>query len=616
MQVQVLLFYICDYFFQAWMNNFEDDLELQMCGGCGRRFERRAALNSHSQICQKRIAIQNNKTQRPFPSNSTSTTSNRVTSAKVSLPSTDWQNIPQAEHTKQDADNRLTPLSVQSENSGLKCIITPSPSPVPHDQFLSTSPSSSFHRTRHCSGSSVVKKEVPEKRIEIQIRRDYCKIGTSSSSVSSVSVGGGSLSHNLDSSSELYENPFSNVDAGHDDEMSNFIEDSKQYESRELCTSALKGDIDNPVLGVCMYPDRSTEMEESQVIDCDNEDIDCDDMSSIRSVPDNERISNHSDKNINSCIGSPTSEKIKSEFPDDASSKEDQTSSRRTSSNSEDIDAVPSIMHDPEILTIPNTNTKKEELFSPIMESRMQSMINIRRLQCLPCQKKFNKLTNLRRHVAVHIGWNRYRCVECPFKCFSKYDCVAHINKIHLEKPNREKAQSMVEYIESQVCDITPGKTKEKINTSPEIEDGNEVSELNFRYTRKKDQNFPENITKWSAAESVKNEIIDSINNEENCKPKSELESETDKEEHEKEPELDCFTVNSELSDTVKSDKNKTEIQDTTTVELRMKSGRRRPRKRLASSDDIERQSETLLPKKMSTVEFKHSRDMSSVGKK
>lgn len=51
-----------------WMENFESDNDIQMCGGCGRRFERKAALNSHSQTCQKRIAarnlINNNKQKR------------------------------------------------------------------------------------------------------------------------------------------------------------------------------------------------------------------------------------------------------------------------------------------------------------------------------------------------------------------------------------------------------------------------------------------------------------------------------------------------------------------------------------------------------------------------
>lgn len=47
------------FIFQAWIEHFEDDSELQRCGGCGRRFERRAALISHAQICHKRIAACN-----------------------------------------------------------------------------------------------------------------------------------------------------------------------------------------------------------------------------------------------------------------------------------------------------------------------------------------------------------------------------------------------------------------------------------------------------------------------------------------------------------------------------------------------------------------------------
>lgn len=44
---------------QEWMDHFEEDGEIQRCGGCGRRFERKAALLAHSQICQKRIAAGN-----------------------------------------------------------------------------------------------------------------------------------------------------------------------------------------------------------------------------------------------------------------------------------------------------------------------------------------------------------------------------------------------------------------------------------------------------------------------------------------------------------------------------------------------------------------------------
>uniref|UniRef100_A0A1B6C4W1 C2H2-type domain-containing protein n=1 Tax=Clastoptera arizonana TaxID=38151 RepID=A0A1B6C4W1_9HEMI len=50
---------------KAWMEHFESDLELQRCGGCGRRFERKAALMSHSQICLKRITAYNRFQKEP-----------------------------------------------------------------------------------------------------------------------------------------------------------------------------------------------------------------------------------------------------------------------------------------------------------------------------------------------------------------------------------------------------------------------------------------------------------------------------------------------------------------------------------------------------------------------
>lgn len=42
-----------------WLDNIEGDSDLQMCGGCGKHFERKAALISHSVMCTKRIAVCN-----------------------------------------------------------------------------------------------------------------------------------------------------------------------------------------------------------------------------------------------------------------------------------------------------------------------------------------------------------------------------------------------------------------------------------------------------------------------------------------------------------------------------------------------------------------------------
>lgn len=43
--------YVCT---QAWMDNMEGDGELPRCGGCGRTFERRAALAAHTHTCPPR----------------------------------------------------------------------------------------------------------------------------------------------------------------------------------------------------------------------------------------------------------------------------------------------------------------------------------------------------------------------------------------------------------------------------------------------------------------------------------------------------------------------------------------------------------------------------------
>lgn len=47
------------YYLFQWLDNIESDKDFQMCGGCGKRFERKAALQSHVQMCTKRIAVCN-----------------------------------------------------------------------------------------------------------------------------------------------------------------------------------------------------------------------------------------------------------------------------------------------------------------------------------------------------------------------------------------------------------------------------------------------------------------------------------------------------------------------------------------------------------------------------
>lgn len=88
-------------------------------------------------------------------------------------------------------------------------------------------------------------------------------------------------------------------------------------------------------------------------------------------------------------------------------------------------------------LQSPCTITPNETGQTLVMENKIATIANLQTLQCLLCQRKLTSMTNLHRHLANHMGWYRYGCVLCDFKCFVKCDCIAHCNKIHNAQNNR-----------------------------------------------------------------------------------------------------------------------------------------------------------------------------------
>ncbi|XP_060830688.1 uncharacterized protein LOC132915068 isoform X3 [Bombus pascuorum] len=113
------------------------------------------------------------------------------------------------------------------------------------------------------------------------------------------------------------------------------------------------------------------------------------------------------------------------------------------------------------------------------MEKKVASIVNFEKLQCLPCKRKFPSVHNLRRHAAIHIGWNRYQCRLCDYKCFVKCDCIAHCNKVHNAQNNRVVIDEMITQIpdDQYLCgqDITSNIT----NLEQEI-DAPEIVEVNI----------------------------------------------------------------------------------------------------------------------------------------
>ncbi|XP_047105468.1 uncharacterized protein LOC124774838 [Schistocerca piceifrons] len=382
---------------KEWMDNFEDDQELQRCGGCGRRFERRAALTSHSQICQKRIAAR------------------KIKVPNMTQPSSE-KSAPKSGNT-----DATKPVTSNRENESKAEAV-----PV----------SENVQRARHSSGSNwsdAPKKEVLGKRIEIQIRRDYCKFGS-----------------NIPSSSQQQSNNFSrSVSPESIPNISPPVKD----ETESLLSEAEVDDENDTDFSKKRHYVSRLDATESQITDTDKLETNPSEASQGNTA--NSPVETHKrSATARSALRSKRRlASIDKELPQNCALKKrratvDEVSDKEGSASetNENSEYHENIKHRAQ-------RSSSVEHFSPIMERKMHSLINLKRLQCLPCQKKFNKLPNLRRHVAVHIGWNRYRCPICNYKCFAKCDCVHHVIKVHGN--DRSEALDMVQLIESQGSDTS-----------------------------------------------------------------------------------------------------------------------------------------------------------------
>ncbi|EFN81995.1 Zinc finger protein 800 [Harpegnathos saltator] len=107
------------------------------------------------------------------------------------------------------------------------------------------------------------------------------------------------------------------------------------------------------------------------------------------------------------------------------------------------------------------------------IKNKIAAMTNFQRLQCLLCKRKFISTTSLRRHMANHIKWYRYRCKLCDFKCFFKCDCVAHCNKMHNAQNNPTLIAEMVGEIpqDEYTCKTYENVIMDLMNTRKKLND-------------------------------------------------------------------------------------------------------------------------------------------------
>lgn len=83
-----------------WLNNIEGDKDFQMCGGCGKRFERKAALHSHAAMCTKRIAVCNTIKDNAKKKEESKDVKNKVTN------NANKSSVPESQETLKGASKR------------------------------------------------------------------------------------------------------------------------------------------------------------------------------------------------------------------------------------------------------------------------------------------------------------------------------------------------------------------------------------------------------------------------------------------------------------------------------------------------------------------------------
>ncbi|XP_055946369.1 uncharacterized protein LOC129976689 isoform X2 [Argiope bruennichi] len=119
------------------------------------------------------------------------------------------------------------------------------------------------------------------------------------------------------------------------------------------------------------------------------------------------------------------------------------------------------------------------------IEKKVLNIMDVENLLCIKCNKVFSSFSNLRRHVAIHVGWTRFKCKYCEYQAYNKSQCWVHVQKAHavnevdLEKsivslnttsPGRKAASSSQSNLSSKnASDVKVKQIPTKANGIPKV---------------------------------------------------------------------------------------------------------------------------------------------------
>lgn len=365
------------------MENIEGDIDLQMCGGCGKRFERKAALYSHSQMCLKRIAVCNTIKEK-----NTKQATDEARSQKLAKNNTN--------HQPKGSDKRKPRVL-----------------------------------RKKCSKSREGKNVIERKDSKEKLDETDCDIFEDSTTNSKSVI----AENKPETSSTFTENEKQEPET-------DCSLDGKQKLDESICSS---NDLpeEPPIDAVTVDPSMDFEPEYdilsmgSEHLSLFRSSIIHADVCNVIGVPllmnpsDSEEIkteSNHENDEEVTC-GDVNNDSVAQLFFDGDDSSWNLSEDREITIKS----PICNLNSEPE--ENEKTNRKYDECSSSetttTLEMKSEEYTDKTKCLCLPCDIEFNSNCDLIEHMSKHFSWYCYQCSKCNYMCYYETTCIQHVRKQH-----------------------------------------------------------------------------------------------------------------------------------------------------------------------------------------
>ncbi|XP_030760454.1 uncharacterized protein LOC115885627 isoform X2 [Sitophilus oryzae] len=358
-----------------WINNIEEDNAFQMCAGCGKRFERKAALHSHSKMCAKRLEVCNSI-------NENAKKKEEEEKAKQDKLSKEKELLRGA--SKRKAQNiylySQKPKDASPEKDRNK--ETPPPILVPEIDLDDPVDKKSLdikiveNKTEVCDklGTQVVISEIDITESDSNESSEKC------AAEKEISDSDSTLSKMFQDSSPTKKT------------------DDLSFESKQSSSKSLGNSPKSKSTEDLLCSSVSFESFCQKVVDVDLTDTEQGDVKK-RKQPETEIVIDDDDEDV-IFVGIESSPNVVCS----------QVSKKMKFSN----DAGP----------VPERNSDNFVLLAaPYMDQQ--------RLICMPCVATFQNLDLLMWHMSAHFSWFRYQCAKCTFVTFNHNDCLVHLIQEH-----------------------------------------------------------------------------------------------------------------------------------------------------------------------------------------